>query len=242
MTQSKKLKKSRRKSNKCSCGEEKQISYMGDGVSYPVFVCKNCGPDKRNEWEIWWTNYRFLWKDEKNWEDQKHKVSCVMGYFCFKYQEVYGYPFRFDYSSTKPYTSKDFIMCNRLLAMFNGDAKSIKIYIKWIFTTKIRRPEYIISGFGFFVSQKFIAEFSNARARSRVLRRSTPLPTDFIEWCLSNEPDIFDRQELENWNHLNGLVTHVKQWNQDDVEKRVVNEAVNRGMLPSGPDYVRLED
>jgi len=218
------------------------VSYAGDGVEYPVFFCPSCGPDKRNEWELWWSEYRLLWQDNSKWEEPKHRLPCLLGFFCAKYADLYGNPFRFTYASPNPYTSKDFIMGRRLLAMFDGDAKAARTYLKWVFAFKIRNTNYVVSSLGFFVSQKFVAEYMHAKARSRVLRRSSPLPTDFVEWCLANEPEIFDRQELETWNDLNGLVTHVKHYGKDDTESRVVTEAVRRGMLPRGPDYVRLED
>ncbi len=191
---------------------------------------------------MWWSSYRFLWQDNEKWEEPKHRISCLMGFFCAKYMEMYGTPFRFKYDTTKPYTSKDFIMGNRLLTMFDGDAKAARTYVKWVFAFKIRRPEYVIGGFSFFVSQKFVAEYMLARTRSKVLRRSTPLPTAFIEWCLANEPDVFELHELENWNQLNGLVTYVKHWGMENTQGRVVMEAMRRGMLPQGPEYARLED
>lgn len=218
------------------------MSYAGDGVQYPVFVCPACGPDQRNEWELWWKEYRFLWQDNAKWDDSRHKLPCLMGFFCAKYAEFYGHPFHFLYATPNPYKGKDFIMARRLLAMFEGDAKAARTYMKWVFAFRIRNANCAIRSVGFFVSQKFVAEYMQARARSRTLRRSTPLPTEFIGWCCENEPDVFERQELETWNDLNGLVTHVRQYGIDDTENRVVAEAVRRGLLPPGPDYVKLED
>jgi hypothetical protein len=226
----------------CACGREKELSFAGDGVEFPVFSCIECGPDKRNEWALWWSDYRFLWQDNSKWDEPKHKLPCLMGYFCAKYAELYGRSFRFDYATTKPYISKDFIMARRLLAMFDGDAKAARTYVKWVFTFKIRDTNCAIRSVGFFVSQKFLAEYMQAKARSKVLRRSTPLPIEFIEWCLANEPDVFEHQELDTWNDLNFVVTYVKQNVNDTTEKRVVMEAVRRGMLPPGPSYAKLED
>jgi hypothetical protein len=216
------------------------VSYAGDGVQYPVFVCPECGPDKRNEWEIWWNEYRFYWQDNSKWD--KHKLACIIGFFCHKYEELYGHPFCFAYTTPNPYKSKDFIMGHRLLAMFGGDAKAVRTYIKWVFAFKIRSASFVISSLGFFTSQRFVADYMHAKARAQVFRRSTPLPTEFIGWCLANEPDVFEHREFETWNDLNGLVTHVKHYRRDDTESRVAAEAVRRGMLPQGPDHIRLED
>jgi hypothetical protein len=218
------------------------VSFAGEGVKYPVFACPACGPDKRNEWELWWSDYRHLWQDNGKWDEPRHKLPCLMGFFCAKYAEFYGHPFHFLYANPNPYKGKDFVMARRLLTMFGDDAKAARTYVKWVFAFKIRDTSRVIRSMGFFVSQEFVAEYMRARARARTLRRSTPLPTEFLGWCRENEPDVLDRQELETWNDLNGLVTHVRERGGDDPEGRVVAEAIRRGMLPPGPDYVRLED
>ena len=99
-----------------------------------------------------------------------------------------------------------------------------------------------VTSFGFFTKADFVNRYKLAKARSKKIRRSTPLPKDFIEWCLENHPDIFSKQELSNWNDLNGLVTHVKSYGLDNVEGYVIEEAVNRGMIPKGPSYRLLEE
>jgi hypothetical protein len=166
-----------------------------------------------------------------------------VGFFCAKYAEFYGHPFHFLYAHPNPYKGKDFMMARRLLTMFNQDAKAARTYIKWVFTFRIKDTSRAIRSIGFFVSQQFIAEYMQARARSRVLRRSTPLPTEFVDWCLQHAPEAMDRQEFETWNDLNFMVTYVRQ-NQDSdcAEHLVVAEAVRRGMLPPGPGYAKLED
>jgi len=226
----------------CACGHTKEVSYAGDGVEYPVFSCPQCGPDKRNEWALWWSDYSELWKDNAKWDEPKHKLPCLMGFFCSKYAEMYGHPFHFEYATPNPYKSKDFINGRRLLAVFGGDAKLARNYAQWVFAFKIRNADYAISSMGFFVSQKFVSEYMQARARSRVLRRSTPLPTEFLGWCLEHEPEVFDRQQFETWNDLNFMVAYVKQGGTNSAEGRVAVEAVRRGMLPPGPGYANLED
>lgn len=218
------------------------MTYAGDGVQYPVFVCPQCGTSGRNEWELWWSDYRFLWQDNAKWDESRHKLPCLMGYFCARYAELYGHPFHFEYATPNPYKSKDFMMGRRLLAMFQDDAKAARTYVKWVFAFKIRNPNCAIRSFGFFVSQKFVAEFMQAKARARILRRSTPLPTEFIQWCLENAPEVFEHQELETWNDLNFLSTYVRQSGGGNIEAMVADEAVRRGMLPPGPGLVSLED
>lgn len=242
MKQSNVRKKSGRKlTPKCKCGKEQDIDWQGDGVQYPVFSCPECGP-ARNDWEKWWNDYRDLWREKENWKQKKHAPSCVVGYFVHKYEEFYGQPFSFSYSSPVPYKDKQFTMARRLLAMFNGQAWEVGQYIKWGFAKVVKTPSYHVTGLGFFTKEDIVNRFKVARAKSKVIRRRTPLPKDFIRWCIDNQPEIFELQELETWNDLNGIVTHVKIYGSNCIEGRVVEEAVQRRMLPEGPEYRKLED
>lgn len=241
MKQSNVRKKSKRKSApKCKCGQQQELDWQGDGVQYPVFSCPDCGP-VRNDWAKWWDEYKNIWQDKENWKQKKHHVSCVVGYFVHKYKEHYDQPYTFSYSSPTPYTDKDFVMARRLLAMFEGNAWEVAQYIKWAFSKAIS-PSYVVTGMGLFTKQDLANRFKVARARSKVIRRRTPLPKNFLEWCQENHPEIFELQELSSWNDLNGLVTSVKNYGSNNIEGKVVEEAVNRKMLPEGPEYRKLED
>ena len=233
---------SRKKKNLCSiCKKEKEIIFEGEGVQYPVFSCPEHGSNKRNEWKLWWDKYRDLWKEKKYWDSHADKLSCLVGYFCHKYKEFYNTPYVFGYANPVPYKDKDFVMARRLLAMFNGNAHEIRVYIKWVFKKIIKTPSYTIHSLGFFVSAQFVNEYLQAKKRSKVLRRSTKLPMDFLNWCKDHVPDIFEKQELGNWNDLNGLVTHIISYGSDGVEGQVVKEAVKRGMLENETTYKVLE-
>jgi len=236
-------KKSRRNSAglKCSlCDRKKEIDFHGDGAHYPVFSCPEHGPDKRNEWELWWNEYKDLWKDDSAWESPKNRIACIVGYMCHKYLEFYGAPYIFSYSSPNPYKDKDFIMARRLLTMITS-AKIVKNYIDWVYAKRIRTTKYNITSFGFFASQKFVNEYLQARARRYVIKRTTKLPKDFLLWCHDNYSNVLEKVSLETWNDLNGLVSFVKSYGFDNDESLIVIEAVRRGMLPPGPEYRKLE-
>lgn len=236
-------KKSKRKSagRKCKCGLDREVSWEGDGVMYPVFSCPSCGP-KRNEWKMWWDNYKDLWREKENWKKPADGLSCIVGYFCYKYQQFYNQEYTFSYCNPVPYKDKDFVMARRLLAMFNGDALEAGLYLKWAFAKIVKTPKYEITSLGFFTKPEFVGRYKLAKIRKQKITRSTPLPRDFLGWCWANHPQIFDLQELSNWNDLNGLVSHVKFNGSVGVEALVVNEAVRREMLPSGPEYREMEE
>jgi hypothetical protein len=88
---------------------------------------------------------------------------------------------------------------------------------------------------------RFVNEYFQAKERSVVLKRSSVLPKDFLNWCRESCSKIFEKQELETWNDLNGLVTHISSYGSDNIEGFVVKEAVRRGMLESETTYKKLE-
>jgi len=244
MPQLKDRKKSRRKSGppKCACGLEKEIAFEGDGVvAYPVFSCPVHGPDKRNEWALWWGEYKDRWRTDKFWDNHADKLSCLMGYFCHFFQKFYERPYTFAFMNPNPYRDKDFVMARRILTMFEWNAREAKVYIRWIFKKRIRNPKYAIHSLGFFASQQFVNEYLHAKARSKVLRRRTPLPKDFLDWCAENCPNIFQLQELQTWNDLNGLILHIKTYGEKGLENVVLEEAVRRNMLTDKYSFKKLE-
>ena len=244
MVQLKGRKKSKRKlaQNKCFCGLEKEVIYEGDGiVEYPVFSCPDHGPNKRNEWSLWWNLYKDRWREDRFWDNSADKLSCLVGYFCHYFKKFYEHPYIFTFANPNPYKDKDFVMARRILNMFQGNAREAKIYIRWVFAKRIRTPKYAVHSLGFFASQRFVNDYLYAKSRSNVLRRTTPLPKDFLSWCKDNYPEVFENQELETWNDLNGLISYIKSYGEDCIENYVVEEAVKRKMLLDKYSYKKLE-
>jgi hypothetical protein len=228
--------------DKCRlCGRPKEVSFEGIGAQYPVYSCPEHGAD-RNEWAVWWEEYSERWLVDANWDKPAERLSCLVGFFCHVFKEFYNRPYVFSYENPCPYKGKDFTMARRILAMFNGSAREARTYIRWVFAKRVRTADRTVSSLGFFASAKFVNEYLHAKARAKTLRRSTPLPQEFLQWCHENCSVIFDRQELVSWNDLNGLVTHVRSYGSDNCEGTVVFEAVRRGMLPAKDEYRKLED
>ena len=223
------------------CGKPKETVFLGEEIQYPTLACPDHGPDPRNEWEMWVAKYKDEWKNEEAWNEPTRKLACFVGYFCHKFTKFYGHPYVFAYGNPIPYKDKDFMMARRILTMFFENAREAAIYVRWVFAKRIRSPKYKITSIGLFASAKFVNEYFQAKADNEKLKRSTKLPSDFVGWCTQNCPDIFERQELETWNDLNGLVTHVRSYGMDSIEGKVVSEAINRKMLPQDLGYAKLE-
>lgn len=231
-----------KKTPKCTvCGTEKEVSFEGDGVQYPVFCCPEHGPDERNEWKIWWDKYSELWKQKDKWNSKADKASCLVGYFCSLYKDFYGNSYAFDYSNPIPYKSKEFVMTRRILAMFENDAIDAKVYIRWAFAKKAKTRNYPVTSLGFFASAPFINEYKIAKENSKVLKRHTRLPEVFVKWCEEKEPEVFQKHDLNTWNDLNNLVAFAGTYGKSGVEGKIVEEAVHRGMLPQ-TGFRKLED
>jgi hypothetical protein len=232
-----------RKKNICKiCGKKKDVTFEGNGVQYPVFSCPEHGQDERNEWARWWDLYHDRWKQNSEyWDQPREKPSCLVSYFCYKFREFYGYEYTLDCTNPVPYTSKDFIMARRILALFQGNAKRVKNYIDWVFAKRIKK-NYTINSFGFFSLPNLVNEYNAARAKSKILRRTTPLPQKFLKWCKEFHPNIFERQQFSTWDDLNGLVTYIKSRGKDNVEAIVVTEAVKQKMLHDENTCIKLED
>ena len=224
-----------------SCKASMEVEFCGETALYPAYICPNGCEGPKNEWEKWWSEYFNRWETEEYWNIKKEMPTCVVSYFCHRFFKHYGYAYSFDYNSPIPFKSKEFKTARKLLLMFEGKAKIVRNYIDWVFEKRIKRTNYTLTSFGFFGLGKLVNEYNNARARKRILRRSSPLPEDFLSWCEEKYPEIFNKRELKTWNHLNGLVSYVRSYGRENIEAEIIEEAVRRKMLPSTNEYKKLE-
>jgi hypothetical protein len=220
------------------CNKQKEISFEGDGIQYPVFSCPEHGPDERNEWALWWEKYSDRGLKRQYWQNKKDQPSCVVSYFCHQFNEFYGFPYTMDYSNPIPYKNKEFTMARRILTMFGQDFLHIPNYIKWVFAKKVRTTKYPVNSLGLFASSKFVNEYRAARARRQKPKRCTNIPQDFLEWCKEKYPRVVEYHELESYNDLNILVALAED---HPGEADVVREARKRGILPE-TGYAQLEE
>lgn len=224
-----------------TCGKIKEVTFKGNGIQYPVFSCPEHQDLDKNEWEIWWEKYHDRYKDKECWKSLKDRPSCIVGYFCNEFYKFYGYSYVLDYNNPIPYKNKEFTMARKLMTMFGENYMWIPNYIRWVFDKRVKDRKKAITSFGFFALPDLVNSYFAARASQSVLRRSTPLPKEFLEWCGSTHPQIFERQELGTWNDLNGLVTHVKIYGEEGLEWQIVKEAIGRKLL-FGLEHRKLGD
>jgi len=222
------------------CGKEKEISFDGDGIKYPVFSCLEHGPDKRNEWQLWWDKYSNRGLKKEYWNNKKDQPSCIVSYFCYQFNKFYGFSYTMDYSNPIPYKNKEFTMARRILTLFGDDYLQIPNYIKWVFNKRVRSRKYPVNSLGFLASSKFVNDYKSARARNIKPKRSTKIPESFLKWCKENYPEVVEYHELKSFNDLNVLIS-LSSSNNISNEAKVVEEARNKGILPK-TGYAQLEE
>ena len=213
----------------CS-GKYKLVS----GHSPPLFTCNKCG-DENDTWIRFYEQYMHLYKQKENWDEPKHKVSCVLGFFLFKYREFYGIDYVFSPTNPNPYGSKETRDINRILAVFDGDAHTVRRYIHWVFKSVIRKNTNIVS-FAYLNTIGIIRKFNLYESKKNTITRHTGLPFGFLDWCRAEAQGIFDQYELSTINDLGALLSSTKHYGmmKDSVEKKTLDKAESMGLIKNG--------
>jgi len=200
----------------------------------PLFVCNKCG-DENDNWIRFYEQYRYLYKQKENWDEPKHKVSCVLGFFLFKYREFYGIDYSFAPKSPNFYGCKEVRDINQLLSIFDGDAHAIRRYIHWVFKTVIRRNTNIIS-FAYINTIGIIRKYNLYESKKNAITRHTGLPNMFLSWCRKEAPTIFDQYELSTVNDLGALLRSTQHYgaSQGSIEQVVLERAEVTGLIKNG--------
>src|SRR5574337_896349 len=213
--------------NGSSCGGKYNLSYENNA---PVFSCEKCN-HKNLTWKKFYDEYLQLFRKEENWNRQEDKISCIIGFFCYKYKEKYEIDYTFIPSNPNPYSSKECKDAWSILAAFNGDANKVRKYIVWIFKN-LNKNTNIIS-FGYLKTQALINKYNLKNAKKDVLQRESKLPEAFIIWCKQNCPKIFNKYTVETMNDLGAILGMVRAYNltQDSDEIIIVKEAERIGLI-----------
>lgn len=207
------------------CNKKLEIIFRGDKIQYPVFSCPEHG-EMKNEWERWYDEYSTRWQEKERWLKNNEKLSCLIGYFCHKFFEFYGFSYTFDISNPIPYKNKDFMNGRKILSLLDNDAIDAKIYIRWVFEKKIVTTKRKITSLGFFVSSQFVNEYKYIKSQNTKITRSTELPNEFLNWC-KNNTQIFEKHSLKTVNDLVMLISYSRKFPLSESEEKVLNEAVN---------------
>lgn len=199
-----------------------------------MFTCEKCG-DVNNTWQKFYNEYLELWRDKENWDEPKHKISCLLGFFCYLYKEATGTDYTFVPNNPNPYSSKDVRDTTKLLAAFNGDANQARKYLWWFYKRKFR-PSMSIVSINYFNAAGLIRSYKLLLAKQTTLTRASPIPKDFLEWCREYTVQIFDNFELTTMNDLGAMLAYYNTYGGDpwDPLGTAIEEAERRGLIKEG--------
>ena len=222
----------RRRLTPCSdsnCSGKFEMTY--ENVA-PIFTCNQCGKQDL-AWKKFYTEYLQLYKVKSNWDTEKHKITCIIGFFCHMYKETYETDYVFVPSNRSPYSCKECKDAWKLLAAFKGNAHSVRKYIYWLFK-RLYKNTNIIS-FGYINTPGIIRKYNLHIKKRNKITRSTLLPAEFIEWCQKNTPDTLDKYELSTVNDLGALLGFTKFYDTDSFnEKKVIQIAEKFNLIKDG--------
>ena len=202
--------------------------------SAPIFMCDEC-QDLDLTWKKFYTEYLQLYKEKDNWNIEKNKVTCVIGFFCRMYKDFYGTEYIFVPQSPNPYSCKECKDAWKLLATFKGDANEVRKYIFWVFKKLIRKNTNMTS-FGYINSPGIIRKYNLQNVKKHSITRSTKLPTEFITWCTENASNLFNQYELSTVNDLGALLSLVKFYGADELkeENMAIQMAEKLNLIKNG--------
>lgn len=194
-----------------------------------------CG-DRNEGWKKFRDNYKELFREEKNWLEPKHTVSCVLGCFLYNYKKHYKTNFALVPNSPNPFSSKEVKDIWKLISAFDGNALDVRKYILWFFSKKIKGSTNITS-IAYLNTPNIIREFKIKLEKSKHYTRASKLPPSFIKWCQDNEPSIFNTHELSTMNDLGSILFFTKVFGKsvpNSSENAVIKRAEEMGLIKNG--------
>ena len=204
--------------------------YLQYEDSAPIFVCDKCG-EKELTWKKFYSEYLQLYKIKENWNSEKDKVSCVLGFFCHMYKETYKTDYVFVPKSFNPFSSKECRDTWTLLASFGGNANDVRKYLFWLFKKCINKNTGITS-FGYVNTPNLIRKYNLYNISKDIFQRETKLPIEFIDWCKSIIPDIFKSYALDTMNDLGALISYCKAYgSENSIETQAIEKAKQLGLI-----------
>lgn len=202
----------------------------------PIFICEKCG-DKELTWKKFYDEYLQLFKIKENWDNEKDKISCIIGFFCYMYKELYAVDYVFVPKNPNPYSSKECKDAWTLLATFKNDAHEVRKYIHWLFK-KIIKQSTTLTSFGYLNTPTLIRKYQIYSERKTTYNRSSKLPDTYLEWCKENTKSLFDKYSLETMNDLGALYSYVKAYYKeletDGDENKAIRRAEEVGLIVDG--------
>lgn len=174
-----------------------------------------------------------LFKEKENWNNRKHQVSCIIGFFCHMYKEFYNTEYIFVPKNPNPFGCKECKDAWSLLSAFGGDAHLARKYIYWLFRKGGLSNRADVVSFGYINTPGLIRRYLLKVRKSKRLTRASKIPQSFIDWVSDNCPAVLDKYELGTFNDLGALLNYVNNYDDDEFkeERMLIDEAIRRKMI-----------
>jgi hypothetical protein len=201
----------------------------------PIFTCTVCG-DTDTTWQKFYNEYLQLYKVKANWDEKKNQVSCIIGFFCFCYQEHYSTNYTFVPQNPNPYGSKECRDAWAMLAAFNGNAHDARKYIYWVFHKAINKTTAITS-LGYLNAPGLIRKYKLYAQRKDILNRASRLPQEFLDWWAVNASSIQANYAMVTMNDLGALLSYVNHYTDipaESEERLAIKKAEQLNLIVSG--------
>jgi hypothetical protein len=205
---------------------------LSNQQTIPVFICDLCG-FQDNSWKLFYQDHLNIFKDKANWDIPKHRVSCVLGLFCYKYMEFFGVEYTFVPLSPNPWSAKEVKDANTLIAAFQKNMTEVRKYLVWVFknigsNTKMHSLAYVLSS-------GLIRKYMLSADRRNTYTRNSPLPDEFLEWCKTNTPEILSSYTLETMNDLGALLSYTNTYQDtNSIETKAIHKASELKLVING--------
>lgn len=161
-------------------------------------------------------------KDKKEMLIADWKSPQLLWYFCQLYKKKYGLDFTF---TTSLYKSKEMKDMSRILGTFNN-AQEVKEYFDWVFNVKEKDLNGIDST-GIVAHTRMINEFKKTNSP----KASGKVGVDFKDWVKKNAKGFLDISDCETVDNLQFAQEAVRTGDADETTKKVIEEAIKRGIL-----------
>jgi len=178
----------------------------------------------------WWANFFEKFKEIETLKISQWKEIHHLAYICKRYKDIYGRQFSFSFKSS-PGKCPEMVLVKRIGPMIGtSNQKIIKEYIDWVFDEKIIPKNMHLRSLGFLTLPGLGNEFLAAKAKAKIIDKTTILPKEY--------QDIVDRFELpiQTYGDLAFAKNAIDEAPEDESRlpyKNMLNQLYCMGLEPS---------
>lgn len=127
----------------------------------------------------WWSNFFEKFKEIDSLKVSQWKETHHLAYICKRYESLYGRKFSFSFKSS-PGKCPEMVLVKKIGPMLGTSNQStIKQYIDWVFDEKIIPKNMHLRSLGFLTLPGLGNEFLAARAKAKIIQKTTTLPKEY---------------------------------------------------------------